>query len=239
MVCITVDAEPDCPPYLQGWRGMEEGAPQLLDLLSAEGILGTFFTTGDTARRYPEFVERLVQDGHELGNHGMTHTPLASLSRAEAQQEIRETSVILRAHGPVTAFRAPNLRLPDRYLPLLEADGYRVDSSRGKYKPAHWRPSAPTSLSRIPASVTSSWLRLPPALRDPVLRRLRTPVVLFVHPWEFVDLTAEPIRWDCRAGTGAAALDSLHSVIQLFKNEGVVFVRISDAAPGVDRKGNS
>jgi peptidoglycan/xylan/chitin deacetylase (PgdA/CDA1 family) len=229
-VCVTVDAEPDCPPFLWGWRGMEEGAPQLLELFRAERIPATFFVTGDAAHRYPDFVEELLADDHELGSHGMTHTPLPSLSQAGAEREIRETSAMLRAYAPVTAFRAPNLRLPDRCLPLLEADGYRVDSSLGRYKPAHWRRPGPTSLTRIPASVTSSWLRLPPGLRNPVLRRLRSPVVLFVHPWEFVDLRSAPIRWDCRAGTGPAALDSLRSVIRLFKNLGASFTRISDAA---------
>jgi len=229
VVCVTVDAEPDCPPYLWGWRGMEDGAPALLDLFENEAIPATFFVTGETAQSYPAFVERLVADGHELGSHGMTHTAFSDLGPMEAEREIRETSLLLRTYAPVTSFRAPNLRFPDRYLPLLEADGYRVDSSRGKYKPAHWRPSGTTSLTRIPASVTSSWLRLPTWIRDPMLRRLKSPAVLFVHPWEFVDLSDAPIPWDCRAGTGPSALDSLRSAIHLFKAEGAVFVRISDA----------
>lgn len=229
-VCLTVDAEPDCPPFLWGWRGMEQGAPALLDLLHEEGVPATFFTTGDTARRFPHFVERLVEDGHELASHGMTHTPFPDLSPAEAEREIREASVLLRAYAPVTAFRAPNLRFPDPYLAMLEADGYLVDSSRSRYKPAHLRLSGPTTLTRVPASVTSSWIRLPPPVRDPILRRLRDPVVLFVHPWEFVDLRSEPIRWDCRAGTGPAALNSLRSAIRLFKKEGAAFARITDTA---------
>jgi peptidoglycan/xylan/chitin deacetylase (PgdA/CDA1 family) len=236
-VCLTVDAEPDCPPYLRGWRGMEEGAPRLLDLFEGEGVPATFFTTGDTARRYPEFVERVAADGHELASHGMTHRPFPTLSAAEAEAEIREASAVLRDYAPVTAFRAPNLRMPDRYLPLLEADGYRVDSSRGKYKPAHWRPSAPTSLTRIPASVTSSWLRLPTPLRDPMLRRLSSPAVLFVHPWELVDLRDAPIPWDCRAGTGPAALESLRQVVRLFKSLGARFLLISEAAITASRDG--
>ena len=229
-VCFTVDAEPDCPPYLWGWRGMEEGAPPLLDLLRDEGVPSTVFITGDAARRYPEAVRRVVDEGHELASHGMTHTPFPILPPEAAEREIRETSALLRAYAPVTAFRAPNLRLPDRYLPVLEADGYRVDSSRGVYKPAHWRPSAPTALARIPASVTSSWLRLPRAIRDPFLRRLDDPVVLFVHPWEFVDLRDQPIPWDCRAGTGPAALDAVRSALSLFKEEGARFATLSAVA---------
>ncbi len=230
VVCLTVDAEPDCPPYLWGWRGMEEGAPRLLELLREEGVPATFFTTGDAARHHPGVVRRLVAEGHELGSHGMTHRPFPTLSREEAEAEIRDTSALLRTYAPVVSFRAPNLRMPDRYLAILEADGYRVDSSVGRYKPDGWRAPPPTSLRRVPASVTSSWLRLPPRLRDPLLRRLASPVVLFVHPWEMVDLRDTGIRWDCRAGTGERALASLRQVIRLYKSEGACFLRIADAA---------
>ena len=204
-VCLTVDAEPDCPPYLEGWRGMEEGAPILLSLLRAEGVAATFFTTGETARRHPGFVAQAVAEGHELGCHAMTHRALPELTAPEVAREIETSTRILRRFAPVTSFRAPYLRLPEEHLPLLEAHGYRVDSSRGWYKPAHWRPPAPSTLRRLPASVSSSWLRLPRVIREPLLRGLRSPVVLFVHPWEFVDLREAAVPWDCRAGTGARA----------------------------------
>jgi len=231
-VCLTVDAEPDCPPYLWTWRGMEEGAPWLLDTFAAEDVPATFFTTGDTARKFPDFVERLVEEGHELGCHGMTHRPFPDLAPDEARQEVEDSAQILRKWDTVTSFRAPYLRFPDAYLGLLEASGFRVDSSRGKYKPAHWSGSAPSSLTRVPASVTSSWLRLPPVIRDPLLRSLQSPVVLFVHPWEYVDLRAESIPWDCRAGTGARAKEALQEVIRSLKGEGAHFVRMNQLESG-------
>lgn len=231
VVCLTVDAEPDCPPYLTGWRGMEEGAPLLLELFRDEGVPATFFTTGEAAAHHPDWVGRVVAEGHELASHGMSHRPFPTLTAAEARAEIREASAILRTYAPVTAFRAPNLRMPDAYLTLLEEDGYQVDASLGKYKPAHWRAPAPTRLHRLAASVTSSWLRLPPWMRDPMLRALASPVVLFVHPWEFVDLRRAPIPWDCRAGTGAHALRSLREVIRYFREAGGRFLRAGETAP--------
>ena len=191
----------------------------------------TFFTTGDAARRFPGFVERLLDDGHELGCHGMTHRAFPDLSPDEARSEVQGSASLLRSWAPVTSFRAPYLRLPDAYLGLLEEAGFLLDSSRGKYKPAHWGPSAPTSLTRVPASVTSSWLRLPAALRDPMLRSLESPVVLFVHPWEYVDLRGEAIPWDCRAGTGSWAKSALLEVIAGFRERGAHFVRMDELAP--------
>ncbi len=228
IVCLTIDAEPDCPPYLWSWLGMEAGMPAILALLADEGVPATFFTTGDAAHRYPELIARIVRSGHELANHGWSHRAFTDLSMVDADVEIRRTSALLRTFAPVSAFRAPYLSMPDDYVRLLEADSIVVDASIGRYKPNAWRRPQPSALYRLKASITPSWLRLPGWIRDPVLRRLASPTVLFVHPWEFVDLRRAPIPWDCRAGTGARALESLREVILLFKREGAVFVRVSD-----------
>jgi len=236
VVCLTVDLEPDCPPYLWTWRGMSEGLPRLLELFALERIPVTFFTTGDAAQRHPTLIERLVDAGHELGCHGMTHMPFPSFDRQRARWEIEESSRILRDFGPVTSFRAPYLRFPDAFLDLLEEAGFTLDSSQAKYKRAGFARSTPTTLVRIPASVTSSVLRLPAWIRDPWLRSLASPAVLFAHPWEFVDLTRERLRLDCRFRTGEPALSDLRAVIRLFKSRGAEFARMDTLAaqPGME-----
>mgnify|MGYP000246377619 CR=1 FL=1 len=65
-VCITIDVEHDCPPFLTTYRGIEHGMPRLLALFHEEAIAATFFTTGDVARRYPDTVRAVVAAGHEL-----------------------------------------------------------------------------------------------------------------------------------------------------------------------------
>ncbi len=229
-VLLTVDLEPDCPPYLHTFRGMETGAALLLQLLADEGVPATFFTTGEVARRFPAVLTRLVAAGHELGGHGDTHRDFTRLTVAEATAEIAVSSQSLRRFAPVTAFRAPYLKFPERYLPLLVAHGYQIDASQAKYKLAYYRSSAPAPLKRIAASVTSSVLRLPDALRRPWLARLASPVVLFVHPWEFVDLRNEQLRLDCRFNTGPPALAALQTVIRWFKQQGAGFCTISQGS---------
>ncbi|MBA3672617.1 MAG: polysaccharide deacetylase family protein, partial [Gemmatimonadaceae bacterium] len=200
------------------------GAPLLLEIFADAGVPATYFTTGDVAERYPESVRQLVAAGHELGCHGMTHRPFDSLVVDDAQWEIDRSSAILRTFADVTSFRAPYLRFPEPFVRLLEEARFTLDSSLAKYKQSYRAPRAPSSLARIPASMTSSVLRLPAFVRDPWLASLADPVVLFVHPWEFIDLTRERLRYDCRFRTGPVACRSLREVIALFARRGDTFL---------------
>jgi peptidoglycan/xylan/chitin deacetylase (PgdA/CDA1 family) len=231
-VSLGIDVEPDCPPYLATqYRGVLEGLPRILDVLDREGVKATCFCTGAVAERHGDRVHEIVARGHELGCHGQSHTPFDTLSRPDAEQDIARSTEILRSFGPaVTSFRAPNLRFPNAYLDILESHAFRVDSSQAKYKAAFYRPSPRTTLRRIPASMTSSVLRLPSWIRDPWLSSLRSPVVLFVHPWEFVDLTRERLRLDCRFKTGDPALRAVAEVIALFRKRGATFHTIEQLA---------
>lgn len=231
-VSITVDFEPDCPPYLSStFRGIEEGAPALLELFAEAGIPATYFTTGEVAERYPDAVRAVVDAGHELGCHGVTHTAFDTLDEATARWEIERSAATLRDIAAVTSFRAPYLRFPERYVPLLEDAGFQLDSSLARYKRSYYAKRLPTRLARIPASMTSSVYRLPTFVRNPWLLALSDPVVLFVHPWEFVDLTQMDLRYDCRFRTGPFALQALREVIALFQERGDTFLPMRDLVP--------
>lgn len=222
-VYVTVDVEPDCPPYLWTWRGMEEGMPRLLDLIDAEAIPATFFVTGATTERYPDTIRAIAARGHEIGCHGYSHAAFDTLSEEEARREIAETNRILRTFAAVRSFRAPYLRFPERFLPLLAQDGIANDASRARYK--RKQPPNPgfPGIRRLSASIPTSLTRLPALIRAPLLSALRDPVVLFVHPWEFVDLTRAPIPFDCRFRTGQPALDDLSATIAFFRRRGARF----------------
>jgi peptidoglycan/xylan/chitin deacetylase (PgdA/CDA1 family) len=234
-VAVTIDMEHDCPPYLSSWCGMEAGAPLFLDLLHQESVPATFFTTGDVARRYPSVLERIVAAGHELGCHGDTHRRFSAMTPTEARAEIATASEVLRRLAPVTSFRAPNLDFPEPYLDLLVEHGYAVDSSAAAYKVRKGHPRRPViahGIVRLPASTMPSVIRLPGLLRQFALRLQADPVVLFFHPWEFVDMTREPIPLDCRFRTGAPALAALRSAIHDLRKRGAEFMTMDRLADG-------
>lgn len=50
-----------------------EATPFILDVLKEQGIKATFFMVGDNVRKYPYLYERVVADGHRVGNHTYNH----------------------------------------------------------------------------------------------------------------------------------------------------------------------
>src|SRR4051812_30785022 len=185
-VCITVDVEHDCPPFLRTYRGITEGIPRLLEAMGSVSVHGTFFTTGDVARRFPDTVRSIVDAGHELGCHGDTHQRFSALGPDAARREIENATETLRHFGKVTSFRAPNLDFPASYLPYLRDAGYTLDSSEGRHKPGSFfrAPHVTDKVRRVAASTAPSVTRLPRLVRDRVFARLSDPVVFFFHPWE-------------------------------------------------------
>ena len=50
-----------------------EATPWILDVLQRYGVKATFFMVGDNARKYPELHQRVVNEGHRIGNHTHNH----------------------------------------------------------------------------------------------------------------------------------------------------------------------
>ena len=221
---FTVDVEQDCPPFRSSFRGIEQGLPKLCEIHKQKKIRATFFVTGDVARRYPALIRELVAAGHEIGCHGDTHARFDKIAEAEARLEITRATEILRQFYPVVSFRAPNLQMPEKYLPILAEHGYKIDSSGACHKRPGLKPRCEHGLLRVPVSTTSLILRLKPRFRNFFLRLLKDPVVLFVHPWEFVDLQNEKLRLDCRWRTGDFSLTAISETLSFFQDQGATFM---------------
>jgi peptidoglycan/xylan/chitin deacetylase (PgdA/CDA1 family) len=50
-----------------------EHTPFVLDILKKYGFKASFFCIGDNMYKYPEIVERILEEGHVLGNHTYNH----------------------------------------------------------------------------------------------------------------------------------------------------------------------
>ncbi len=82
--------------------------PKLLDLLKERGIKATFYVIGKNVATYPEIAKRIVDEGHEIGNHTWNHPALSKLGAAKVKSEMDQTTeIIVKATGVKPATMRP------------------------------------------------------------------------------------------------------------------------------------
>lgn len=70
--------------YLTFDAGYENGyMPQILDALKKNDVKATFFVVSTFMKTNPELVKRMVDEGHIVGNHTMTHPNMSKMSTME------------------------------------------------------------------------------------------------------------------------------------------------------------
>lgn len=70
--------------------------PELLDTLAEYDAKATFFITGAPTRLHSDTVRRIYAEGHELGNHTMTHPQLTRLSDSGVVNETAPLQAMIR-----------------------------------------------------------------------------------------------------------------------------------------------
>ncbi len=81
----------------------------VLQILQQKGIPTTFYVIGQELEKQPQLGRRIVEQGHELGNHSYTHPRFLLKSLSFVKQEIDSTNQLIRVTGytgPIT-FRPP------------------------------------------------------------------------------------------------------------------------------------
>ncbi|MEI6534594.1 MAG: polysaccharide deacetylase family protein [Verrucomicrobiaceae bacterium] len=115
-VALTLDAGSEAGPV-----------PQMLQTLRERQIKITFFVTGDFIANYPDIVRQIAADGHEFGNHSLTHPDLRKVSDMQIRHELEATEQLLKlTTGKTTRpfFRPPYGEYDDRVLRLAQNEGF-------------------------------------------------------------------------------------------------------------------
>ncbi len=74
MVALTLDDGPDAR-----WTG------PVLEVLSRRGVRATFFMLVERAEAVPVLVDHVIAGGHEIGLHGIDHTPLTDIGSSATE----------------------------------------------------------------------------------------------------------------------------------------------------------
>ncbi|MEU5819541.1 glycosyltransferase [Streptomyces drozdowiczii] len=83
--------------------------PKVLDELKKYDAHGVFFVTGTMASRYPDLVERMVREGHEVGLHTFNHPDLSYQSTSRIDWELSQNQLVLAGAAGIrtSLFRPP------------------------------------------------------------------------------------------------------------------------------------
>ncbi|MFD2382231.1 polysaccharide deacetylase family protein [Paenibacillus xanthanilyticus] len=72
---------------------------EILAILNEADVKATFFLTGSEMEASPEATKRLIEAGHEIGNHSYSHTRMMFKSPSFVKEEIEQTDAIIRSYG--------------------------------------------------------------------------------------------------------------------------------------------
>jgi len=110
-------------------QGYENGyTSKILDTLKEKNVTAIFFLTGDYAKKEKELVNRMISEGHMLGNHGMKHASLPTLNDSEAEEEIMSLHqyMIDEYNYEMQYFRCPCGEYSEKSLEKLQELGYKT-----------------------------------------------------------------------------------------------------------------
>ncbi|KAI9640952.1 hypothetical protein NHQ30_010794 [Ciborinia camelliae] len=95
VVALTIDDAPS------------EETSRILDLLKIHHAKATFFIIGSQAASHAEIIQRMHDEGHEVGNHAWADEPSISLPLSELERQIHDVEDLLPANRPITGSQVP------------------------------------------------------------------------------------------------------------------------------------
>ena len=148
--------------------------PALLDMLKERNIRATFYVIGRNAARYPDIVKRMVDEGHEIGNHSWSHPFLSKLGSNGMFRELDRTSdAVYKAVQRIpTTLRPPYGALTDRQAHLIAKDR-EMPTILWSVDPEDWRrPGESVVASRIVTKSRAGAIILTHDIHAPTVRAM-------------------------------------------------------------------
>lgn len=187
-IALTFDDGPD-PRF----------TPQILDVLQGYNVKATFFLMGARAKAYPELVQRIIDEGHIIGNHTYWHPDLVEEGDIPTlQNEVNRTEATLAEQiGYRTKlFRAPYGFLNNELVEKLQdmnysVVGWTVDS-------LDWQEAAPEVIAYN------------------VLNNIHPVAIILMH---------DGAEWE---GDRTNTIEALRQIIPTVKDEGFEFTTVPE-----------
>lgn len=187
------------------------GMDFILDELEKRNIKATFFILGWVAQQCPDLIKKIASQGHEIGSHGYSHTPIDLLTKESFENDlIKSLNALSAVTGKkVRGFRAPSFSITRKTLwalNILKRNGVEYDSSiYSTIHPDYGINNFPVNISDVdgilevplrkgrffgldlPMNGGGYFRMLPYFLTKLSLKQTLKydPMVMYFHPWEF------------------------------------------------------
>ncbi|MEA5010821.1 MAG: polysaccharide deacetylase family protein [Angelakisella sp.] len=140
--------------YMTFDEGYEYGlTPAFLDILKDKGVKALFFVTYDFVNRNGELVQRMIDEGHTIGNHSWSHKNYSTLSPKAAAEDMMKLHNLVKEkfNYEMKYFRFPSGNFNEQCLAVVQGMGYKSLFWSFAYK--DWlvddQPNPATSLKKI------------------------------------------------------------------------------------------
>jgi cellulose synthase/poly-beta-1,6-N-acetylglucosamine synthase-like glycosyltransferase/peptidoglycan/xylan/chitin deacetylase (PgdA/CDA1 family) len=109
--------------------------PKILNILRDKGVKGTFMLIGAEAQNNVGLMQRVVREGHEIGNHTWTHPDISEISNRQLDLELKLTERLFASKLGIQPlyFRPPydideEPDTDDQAAPIvrIQQDGYTI-----------------------------------------------------------------------------------------------------------------
>ncbi|MGG1876202.1 polysaccharide deacetylase family protein [Paenibacillus cisolokensis] len=116
-IALTFDDVPD--PRFTG---------KVLDVLQQYDVKATFFVVGNRAKKHPDLLKRIHEEGHAIGNHSYNHAQLNKLRLPDFIKQIERTNAVIESIVGVTPtlIRPPYGDINEEQLRWARKNGYKV-----------------------------------------------------------------------------------------------------------------
>ncbi len=100
----------------------------ILDTLKEKNVKAVFFVTMPYVKQNPELVQRMIDEGHTVGNHSNTHPEMPSLSIDQMVWEVTSLHEYVKEHFgyEMKLFRPPTGAFSTRSLAVVQSLGYKT-----------------------------------------------------------------------------------------------------------------
>lgn len=113
--------------YLTFDIGYEGGfTNQILDTLKENNVPATFFITGQFVKTNPEIIERMIKEGHIVGNHTTNHPSLPDVNEEKVKNEIMSLhqSIYEKFNYEMKYMRPPKGEYSEQSLAYIQSLDY-------------------------------------------------------------------------------------------------------------------